>query len=216
MKGLRILLGDDHPLVMKGIKGLLESHYEIVGCEENGKDLVGAALRLKPDLIVLDVSMPILNGIDAAREIKRVLPSMRFVFLSMHSSAIYLRRALEAGASGYVLKSGAAEELVTGIEEARKGNVYISPSFGHDVLESARDWREKRAKSKEGLTDRQKQILQLLAEGKQNKEIAETVHISVRTVEFHRSRLMTKFGARNLAELTMFGIREGLVFGVSD
>jgi DNA-binding NarL/FixJ family response regulator len=213
VKRLRILLGDDHPLILQGINGLLESRYEIVGREENGKALTEAALRLKPDMVVLDVSMPILNGIDAAREIKKVLPAAKFVFLSMHSNAIYLRRALEAGALGYVLKSGAAEELVAAIEEARNGNVYITPSFGYDVLENAQDWREKKVRSPEGLTDRQKQILQLLAEGKQNKEIAEIAHISVRTVEFHRDRLMTKFGARNLAELTMFGIQGGFVFG---
>jgi len=214
VKRLRILLGDDHPLILQGIKGLLESHYEIVGREANGRTLTEAALRLKPDMVVLDVSMPILNGIDAAREIRKALPATKFVFLSMHSNAIYLRRALEAGALGYVLKSGAAEELVAAIEEARKGNVYITPGFGDDVLASARDWREKKAKSAEQLTDRQKQILQLLAEGKQNKEIAEIAHISVRTVEFHRDRLMTKFGARNLAELTLFGIQGGFVFGL--
>lgn len=214
MKRLRILLGDDHPLILQGIKGLLESHYEIVGREENGRALTEAALRLKPDMVVLDVSMPILNGIDAAREIKKALPDTKFVFLSMHSNAIYLRRALEAGALGYVLKSGAAEELVTAIEDARKGNVYITPSFGLEVLANAHDWREKKARSPERLTDRQKQILQLLAEGKQNKEIAEIAHISVRTVEFHRDRLMTKFGARNLAELTLFGIQGGFVFGL--
>lgn len=213
MKRLRVLLGDDHPLLLKGIRGLLETHYEIVGAEENGNALVEAAVRLTPDLVILDVSMPILNGIDAAREIRKALPSVRFVFLSMHSSAIYLRRALEAGALGYVLKSGAAEELVAGIEEALRGNVYISPSFGSDVIERAVEWREKGPKAPEGLTDRQKQILQLLAEGKQNKEIAEVAHISVRTVEFHRGQLMTKLGARNLAELTMLGIQGGFVVG---
>ena len=139
VKRLRILLGDDHALILNGIKGLVESHYEVVGSEENGKALIEAALRLKPDLVVLDVSMPILNGIDAAREIKKALPSTKLVFLSMHSNAIYLRKALEAGASGYVLKSGAAEELLTGIEEARKGNVYVTPNFGQDVIESVRE-----------------------------------------------------------------------------
>jgi DNA-binding NarL/FixJ family response regulator len=210
---LRILLGDDHSFILKGIKGLLEDHYEVVGAEENGKALVDAALRLKPDMVVLDVSMPILNGIDAAREIKKALPSIKLVFLSMHSNAIYLRKALEAGASGYVLKSGAAEELLTGIEEARKGKVYVTPNFGQDVIESARDWSENGARSPLELTDRQKQILQLLAEGRQNKEIAEIAHISVRTVEFHRSRLMTKLGARSIAELTRFAIQEGLIGG---
>jgi DNA-binding NarL/FixJ family response regulator len=213
VKQVRILLGDDHPMLLKGIKGLLESHYDVVGSEEDGKALIEAALRLKPDLVVLDVSMPILNGIDAAREIKKTLPSIRLVFLTMQTNAIYLRKAFEAGASGYVLKSGAVEELLTGIEEARKGNVYVSPNFGQDMIESVRDWRNSRARSPVELTDRQRQILQLLAEGKQNKEIAELQNISVKTVEFHRSRLMTKTGAHSVAELTRFAMQEGLIDG---
>ncbi len=212
MKRLRILLGDDHAMILNGIKGLLESHYEVIGSEKNGKALIEATLRLKPDLVVLDVSMPILNGIDAAREIKKALPSTKLVFLTMHTNAIYLRKALEAGASGYVLKSGAAEELLTCIEEARKGNVYVTPDFGQDVMESIRGWDEGRAGSP-ALTDRQRHILQLLAEGKQNKEIAEIAHISVRTVEFHRSRLMARLGAHSVAELTRFAIQEGLIDG---
>ena len=130
-------------MLLKGIKALLESHYDVVGSEENGKALIEAALRLKPDLVVLDVSMPILNGIDAAREIKKTLPSTKLVFLTMQTNAIYLRKALEAGASGYVLKSGAAEELLTGIEEARKGNVYVTPDFGQDVIDKLRDWGDR-------------------------------------------------------------------------
>lgn len=212
MKRLRILLADDHAMILNGIKGLLESHYEVIGSEKNGKALIEATLRLKPDLVVLDVSMPILNGIDAAREIKKALPSTKLVFLTMHTNSIYLRKALEAGASGYVLKSGAAEELLTGIEEVRKGNVYVTPDFGRDVIESIRGWDEGRAASPV-LTDRQRHILQLLAEGKQNKEIAEIAHISVRTVEFHRSRLMARLGARSVAELIRFAIQEGLIDG---
>jgi DNA-binding NarL/FixJ family response regulator len=209
----RILLGDDHVMILNGIKGLLESHYEVVGAEKNGKDLIEAALRLKPDLVVLDVSMPILNGIDAAREIKKAQPSIKLIFLTMQTNAIYLRKALEAGASGYVLKSGAAEELLSAIETVCMGNVYITPDFGQDVLETIRDWDARREGSSVELTDRQRHILQLLAEGKQNKEIAQIAHISVRTVEFHRSRLMTRLGARNIAELTRFAIHEGLLDG---
>jgi len=216
MKRLRILLGDDHSIILKGIAGLLQDHYEVAGTAENGKAVVEAALRLKPDLVVLDVSMPILNGIDAAREIRKALPSVRVVFLSMHSSAIYLRKALEAGASAYVLKSGAAEELLHGIEEVCKGNLYISPSFGWDVRENLQDWRQKGARSSTELTDRQKQILQMLAEGKQNKEIAALVNISVRTVEFHRRRLMEQLGAHGVADLTRFAIQEGLIPGAGN
>ena len=211
MKQLRILLGDDHSLLLKGIKSLLETHYEIAGSVENGRALVESALRLRPDLVILDISMPILNGIDAAREIKKELPSVKLIFLTMHSNAIYLRKSLEAGASGYVLKSGAAEELLTAIEEARRGRIYVTPHFCEDVLETIRKWPERSARSSLELTDRQRQILQLIAEGKQSKQIAEIVHVSVKTVEFHRSRLMTKLGARSIAELTRFAIQEGLI-----
>lgn len=211
MKPLRILLGDDHSLILKGIKGLLEGQYEVVGLAENGKALAEAAVRLKPDMVVLDISMPILNGIDAAREIKKALPSTKLVFLSMHSNAVYLRKALEVGASGYVLKSGATEELLAAVEEAWKGKVYVSPAFGHDVIESIQDWPAKVNRSTIELTQRQRQILQLVAEGRPSKEIADIVHVSVRTVEFHRSRLMTKLGAHSVAELTRFAIQEGLV-----
>src|SRR5215469_17898784 len=118
MKRARILLGDDHSLILQGIRGLLASQYEVVGTVDNGKALLEAAFRLVPDVVILDISMPILNGIDAAREIRKALPATKLIFLSMHSNAIYLRKALEVGASGYVLKSGAAEELLIAIEAA--------------------------------------------------------------------------------------------------
>jgi len=211
VKPLRILLGDDHSLILKGIKGLLENHFDVVGVAENGKVLVEAALRLEPDLVVLDVGMPILNGIDAASQIKKALPSTRLIFLSMHANPIYLRKALGAGAAGYVLKSGAAEELITAIEEVCKGNTYVTPNFGHTVIESVRHPRGKPSRRVIELTDRQKQILQLVAEGRQNKEIAQIIHVSVKTVEFHRGRLSVKLGARSVADLTKFAIQQGLI-----
>uniref|UniRef100_Q023R1 Two component transcriptional regulator, LuxR family n=1 Tax=Solibacter usitatus (strain Ellin6076) TaxID=234267 RepID=Q023R1_SOLUE len=212
MRKLRILLGDDHAMILSGIKGLLEGHYEVIGSEKNGRALIETAVRLKPDLVVLDVSMPILNGIDAAREIKKALPAAKLIFLTMHTNAIYLRKALHAGASGYVLKSGAAEELLTAIEEVCKGYIYVGPDFGQDVIESIRSTGDSQG-GLPALTDRQRHILQLLAEGKQNKEIGEIAHISVRTVEFHRSRLMSRLGAHSVAELTRFAIQEGLIDG---
>ncbi len=213
MKKPRILLGDDHSLILKGITGLLETEYDVVGVANDGKALVDTALRLIPEVVVLDISMPVLNGIDAAREIKKSLPSINLVFLSMHKNAVYLRKAFEAGAAGYVLKSGATEELLTAIREARSGKVYVSPAFGNTVIEEVRNPQAKRVRSPRDLTDRQRQILQLVAEGRQNKEIAEVVHVSVKTVEFHRGRLMTKLGARSVADLTRFAIQEGLIDG---
>lgn len=211
MKKLRVLLADDHSLVLDGIRRLLEGHCDLIGSANDGKALVEAARRLAPDAVVLDVSMPILNGIDAAREIKRTFPTIKLVFLSMYSNAIYLRKALEAGASAYVLKSGASEELLTALKAAMKGDSYVSPGFGHDVIASLQRGPEETARAPVELTSRQRQILQLIAEGKQNKEISEILRVSVKTVEFHRSRLMTKLGAHTVAELTRFAIQEGLI-----
>lgn len=210
MKRLRVLLADDHSLIVKGIIGLLQSHYEIVGSVENGQALVEAAQRLKPDVVVLDISMPILNGLDAAREIKKELPATKLVFLTMHGNAVYLRKALEAGASAYVLKSGAGEELLVAIEDARRGKTYITPDFGNGVIDSV---LHTSCRASIELTNRQRQILQLIAEGKQNKEIAEILGVSVKTVEFHRGRLSAKLGARTVADLTRFAIQEGLIAG---
>ncbi len=212
MKKMRVLLADDHSLVLDGIRRLLEGHCDLIGSANDGRALVEAARRLAPDAVVLDVSMPILNGIDAAREIKKTLPTIKLVFLSMYSNAIYLRKALEAGASAYVLKSGASEELLTALKAVMKGDSYVSPSFGDDVIASLQRGPEKTARAPVELTSRQRQILQLIAEGKQNKEIAGILGVSVKTVEFHRSRLMTKLGAHTVAELTRFAVQEGLVF----
>ena len=211
MKKARILLGDDHALILEGIRHMLEPHYEVAGAVVNGREMVEAAARLNPDLVVLDVSMPILNGIDAGRDIKKANPATKLIFLSMHANAIYLRKALEVGASAYVLKSGASEELLQAIEVARQGGRYVSPGFGRDVLENVRDAPCPSTRAVHDLTDRQRQILQLIAEGKQNKEIAEILFVSVKTIEFHRGRLMAKLGAHTVAELTRFAIQEGLI-----
>lgn len=205
----RILLGDDHSLVLEGIKRLLEDDFEVVGSADDGATLVREAARLRPNLILLDISMPILNGIDAAREIKKELPEAKLIFISMHANSIYVRKALEVGASAYVLKSGASEELKKAIGTVRSGNTYLSPGLDRDVIQDAMVPVSSRHVI--DLTSRQRQILQLIAEGKQNKEIASILFVSVRTVEFHRSRLMTKLGARSAAELTRFAIQEGLI-----
>ncbi len=210
MARIRILLGDDHSLVLEGIRRLLESRYDVVGSAENGQVLVSQALRLKPEIVVLDITMPILNGIDAAKEIRKTLPQARFVCISMHSNAIYVRKAMEAGCSGYVLKSGASEELLEAIEVVRKGGRYLSPGLGTNVVEELAI-HPQTSRHVVDLTSRQRQILQLIAEGRQNKEIAAILHVSVRTIEFHRSRLMNKLGARTAAELSRFALEEGLI-----
>jgi DNA-binding NarL/FixJ family response regulator len=207
----RVLIGDDHPLILNGIRTLLTPRYEIVGAAHDGHAIIEAAERLRPDIVILDVSMPLLNGIDAARHIKSVLPATIIVFLSMHASPMYLRRALDAGAAGYVLKTGAAEELLTALDDVRRGRLYVSPEFGPDVIESVRSPTGRPTRSTLLLTDRQREILQLVAEGRQNKEIAEVLGVSVKTVEFHRGRLMKKLNAKSVAELTRYAVQEGLI-----
>ena len=215
MKPVRILLADDHPLVVNGIRGLLASRYELVGSADNGRSLVDAALRLVPDVVILDISMPILNGIDAGREIKKRLPATKLVFLTMHINAVYLRKAMEAGASAYLLKSGASEELLTALDAVRGGSSYVSSSFGLEVRETVQQAAAKSSRSIVELTGRQRQILQLVAEGRQSKDIAEILRVSLKTVEFHRSRLLAKLGARTVAELTRLAVEEGLI-GIHD
>jgi len=206
---LRIVVGDDHALVLKGIKALLESEFEVVGTASDGRALVETVLHLKPDLVVLDVSMPEMNGIEAARLIHEALPSVRLVFLSMHTNPLYLRRAFESGGEGYVLKAGASEELLTAIRRVLGGEVYLSPGFGHDMQEKL-EFGIPRKQDGE-LTSRQREILLLIAEGRFSKEIAHILNISIKTVDFHRARLMTRLGVHSVAELIRRAIEEGLV-----
>ena len=211
MKRLRVLLGDDHALILDGIRASLQPHYDIVGQASDGKTLADTAERLRPDLVILDISMPILNGLEAAKRIKKSLPSTRLIFLSQHLNPAYLKQALKAGASGYVLKSGATEELQTAITTVLRGEVYITPSFGHDVIARLWDRSGEVSDQAEELTERQREILQLIVEGRANKEIADVLHVSIKTVEFHRARLMDKLGVRTVAELTKVAIQQGLI-----
>jgi DNA-binding NarL/FixJ family response regulator len=172
---------------------------------------VEAALRLRPDLTILDVTMPSLNGIDAARQIKKEWPQAKLLFLTMHASAVYLREAVEAGGMGYVLKSSATEELRTAIHKVLKGQAYLAPSFDREVLESVHASIRKPGKSSVQLTGRQREVLQLIAEGRVNKEIAATLKVSVKTVEFHRGRIMSRLGVHSMAELIRWAVQAGLV-----
>jgi len=210
---LRVLLGDDHSLILDGLRSALQVQYEIVGLAKDGRALVEAAERLKPDLVVVDISMPILNGFEAAKQIKKSLPRTKLIFLSQHLNPAYLKHALRLGASGYVLKSGATEELQKAISAILKGETYITPEFGEDVI--ARLWNRDGELSgeSEGLTDRQREILQLIVEGRGNKEIADIIHVSVKTVEFHRARIMAKLGVKSVAELTKVALQQGLIPG---
>jgi len=209
----RILLGDDHALILDGLRNVLQNQYEIAGLAKDGRALVQAAEKLKPDLVVVDISMSLLNGFEAAKQIKKSLPHIKVIFLSQHLNPAYLKQALRLGASGYVLKAGATEELQQAIEAVLRGKTYITPAFGEDVI--ARLWNREGELSEEteGLTERQREILQLIVEGRGNKEIADILHLSVKTIEFHRARIMAKLGVKTVAELTKAALQQGLIPG---
>jgi DNA-binding NarL/FixJ family response regulator len=205
------LLGDDHVLILDGLKAALREHYEVVGQATDGRSLVRAAEQLKPDMVVVDISMPLLNGFESAKQIKKILPNAKLIFLSQHLNPAYLKHALRLGASGYVLKSGATEELREAIGVVLRGKTYITPAFGEEVISNLWNRSGELSDAEEELTERQREILQLIVHGKANKEIADVLHVSVKTVEFHRSRLMTKLGVRTVAELTKVALQQGLI-----
>jgi DNA-binding NarL/FixJ family response regulator len=211
MRPPRVLLGDDHRMFSEGLKRILGPEFEIVETVENGRDLITAAARLRPDVIVADISMPSLNGIEAARRIRKMPHAPKIVFLTMHEDATFATAAFRAGASGYVLKRSAPGEIVTAIQEAVQGRIYISPLITGDVLNALIEKHEHPERLKPELTSRQREILQLFAEGKSPKEIAAVLNISIRTVEFHKYRVMEATGARSIAELTRYAIAHGIV-----
>ena len=207
----RVLLADDHRMVTEGLKGLLADEFEVVGVVDDGRAMVAAASKLRPDVVVADISMPHLNGIDALPRLKKDNPDIKVVFLTMHQNAAYARRALEAGAAGFVVKHSAPEELVMAIHAALKGKTFITPALTEDVLESIQQGSKGGNDPSASLTPRQREILQLLAEGRSAKEIAETLAISPRTVEFHKYQMMETHGFHNSAELIHFAIKHGIV-----
>ena len=207
----RVLLADDHRMVAEGLKGVLADEFEVVGVVEDGRAMVAAANKLQPDVVVADISMPHLNGIDALPRLKKDNPDIKVVFLTMHQNAAYARRALEAGAAGFVVKHSAPEELVIAIRAALKGKTFITPALTEDLLESIQHGSKGGNDPSASLTPRQREILQLLAEGRSAKEIAETLAISPRTVEFHKYQMMDTHGFHNSAELIHFAIKHGIV-----
>jgi len=209
MKRTPILLADDHTLTLEGIRSVVEPHHDIVGTVTDGRALVDAALRLHPDLIILDVTMPLLNGIDAAIRIKSSLPLVKLLFVTMHANPAYLEAALSAGGTGYVLKSAAREELLDAIEAVLGGRIYVTPSLSGERLEQFED--PSRAAAVLRLSAREREVLQLIAEGRAAKEMAWLLNISVKTVEFHRDNIKKKLGLRTTAELTKHAIEQGLI-----
>jgi DNA-binding NarL/FixJ family response regulator len=206
----RVLLADDHRVLSDGLRSLLQPHFDVVGIVSDGRELVAAAKRLDPDIVVLDISMPSLNGIEAARLLRSASSRAKIVFLTMHREVSYAARALEAGASGFVLKHSAASELVTAIQEALKGGTYITPQMASELLDSYRRGVPAGALASDELTRRQREVLQLVTEGRSAKEIATILSISRRTAEFHKARLMETLGMQNTVDLIHYAIRTGI------
>ncbi len=210
MKRPRVLLADDHTVIVDGLRSILEPEFEIVGAVADGRALLAAAETLRPDVIISDISMPLLNGLEAARQIKKSDPRARIIFLTVHPDVTFAQEALQAGASGYLLKNSPAAELITAIQEVLKGRVYLSPLITKDVLHSYIRGTQEPEKLP-ALTPREREVLQLVAEGRTHKEVATILNISVKTAQSHKYSIMEKLGLRTTAELTQYAIKHGLI-----
>jgi two-component system, NarL family, response regulator NreC len=210
MKRIRILLADDHAVVRQGFKMILaeQPDMEIIGEAGNGREALALAESLKPDIVVMDVAMPELNGIEATRRMGESVPHARVVALSMHKDSVYVREILRAGARGYLLKDSIAEDLVSAVRSVARGEGYISPQVSNAVLD---DYRRHVTNPIDTLTSREREVLQMLAEGKTNKEIAVILNLSVYTVDAHRGRIMEKLNLHSINELVRFAVRNGLI-----
>jgi DNA-binding NarL/FixJ family response regulator len=220
MKPIRVLLADDHKLVRAGIKSLLENSegVTVVGEAGNGRDAIKLAGKLKPDMVFLDIAMPELNGLQAAERIKKNYPEVEIIILSMHLDEEYVVQALKAGASGYILKDSAPNELRLALDTIMEGKIYISPSIPREMVDDymkrlkAVSSPEEVITSKEKLSSRQKEVLQLIAEGNSTREIAEKLFISIKTVETHRSQIMKNLEIKDIPGLVKYAIKKGLIF----
>jgi DNA-binding NarL/FixJ family response regulator len=208
----RILLADDHSLVAAGLCKLLEAEFDLVGAVGDGRALVAAAKKERPDVILLDISMPLLNGVEAARQIQVAVPTAKLIFVTVHSDSPYVVEAFRAGASGYLLKRSAASELVTAIHDVLNGNLYVTPLIAKSALDGILKVAEKRGPL---LSARQREVLQLVAEGHSAKEIAGILRISPKTVEFHKSWIMKKLDLHSTAELTRYALEHRIANNLS-
>ena len=209
----RILMADDHSLVLAGLRKLVEEEGNVVGTVEDGRALVEEAQKLRPDLILLDISMPLLNGLDAARQLTKLVPDSKLIFLTMHTTPTYVTEAFKLGAAGYLIKQSATAELKHAIQAVLSGQHYITPSVTKEMLGTklhpAAGPVCKRPVT--ALTERQREVLQLIAEGKGTRVIASMLNISIKTVEFHRTRIMEELNLHSIADLTRYAVSEGLV-----
>ena len=211
MKRPRILLADDHTVILDGLRSILESDFEIVGAVNDGRSLVTAFKELRPDLVLSDITMPLLNGLEAARKIKKADPRARIIFLTMHPDVALAKEALRAGGSGYLVKHSPASEIVTAIRQVLQGRVYLSPLVTKEVLDSFMADVEDPGQLPSALSEREREVLQLVAEGHSHKDVARTLGISVRTAQYHRYNIMEKLGLRTAPELTKYAIKQGII-----
>ena len=210
MQKVRILLADDHKLLLQAFESLLQSKYDVVGTVMDGRALLTAARELKPDVIILDIAMPKLNGLIAAERLKKEMPSVKLIFVTVNEDADFASEALRCGASGYLLKSSAASELFDAIEAARRGGTYVTPIIVQDMVKSIANVGQ-REKNSSKLTTRQREVLQLLAEGNSMKEAAKILDLSPRTIAFHKYRMMEELNLRTNSELIQFAVKNGIV-----
>lgn len=214
----KVLLADDHGVVRKGLRFLLEQEadFEVAGEAADGREAIRLARELSPDVIVMDIAMPQLNGIDATAQIVRQNPRIQVLILSMHNDETYLLRALEAGARGFLLKDTAEDDLVRAVRVVAQGKPFFSPAIAQALLEDyMRNLQQRNQQDSYSLlTDREKEVLQLLAEGRSNKEVAQLLNLSVYTVETHRTRIMQKLNLHNTAELVLYAVRKKIIPGL--
>jgi two-component system, NarL family, response regulator NreC len=215
MRKIRVLLADDHNLIRAGLRRVVESQpdFIIAGEAEDGRQAVAMTEQLKPDVVVMDIGMPLLNGIEAARQIRGAHPETQIVMLSMHSDEGYVLRALKAGAKAYLLKDSAEADLASAIHAAAEGKSFFSPAVGKVLLEDYMRKMERTGAedSYELLSPREREVLQLVAEGKSSKEVANLLDLSVYTVETHRARVMQKLNLRGIPELILYAVRKGII-----
>ena len=211
MKRSRVLIADDHSMVIDGLRALLEPEYEVVGAVNDGRAVLPEVRRLRPDVVVIDISMPLLNGLDCARQLRDAGCTAKILILTMHPDATLAHEALAAGASGYVLKSSPGSELKGALGDVLRGRIYLSAAVTRDMDEVMGRMTSIHEDVWARLTPRQREVLQLLAEGKSHKEVANVLNISVKTAEYHKYAILDKLGLKTNAELVQYAIRHGII-----
>jgi two-component system response regulator NreC len=214
LEKIRILLADDHTLMRSGIRALLEDEpgLNVIGEAEDGRSAVALACKLGPDVVIMDIAMPLLNGLEATRQIRQQCPHVRVLILSMHDNEEYIRQVLEAGAMGYILKDAAARELISAIRSVYRGEAVLSPAVTRLVIEDYLRWGGSRPQAEsDGLSPREREVLQLIAEGYTNKQIAKILSISIKTVQAHRNNLMGKLDLHDRGELIKYAIQKKII-----